>query len=528
MDLVEFVGQLGQQLVRYWFVSGLVVAVFAYFVYQITTINARLSQERATLRERLKTLRGRLDELGKTGQRAEQAEVREWIERWGSAPGGGLSGEIVRRLGLMRWLQNPDTQSVVRLSQDSPAAGLVPLRGYPNLLFILGLFGTVFGLALSVGTLADPLAASLNRPNPQLLTQKLSLTLGEMQGAFAFTLLGIVLSVLAAQLLAWAHRSLVEVQVLAQELVVEFAGYSFPSSQAAQLEDLRAMLSESRDFIQGVAELMNRASGEFKEVLERAGERIDQSLDRLAGVSEAITQSLAEVTDEAKEVSQSIAAGARHIDQGLTELRTHQEEIQSVYTDLQTKFDQSLEGLKVSSQEQMNEFTQVAERIVNDSASHTRQVVLVQQLLERATTAFEDSGGKYERSSLGLLNQLNGGFQGITSSLQGMLERHAGEMGAVHRGVEKVAANLSDLSSRLDPRLLPREDWARVADELSAARGDLAKLVGALPQITDRSLSPDLAEALIGILGSLKRMERSARETGPAAGGAQRPTGEFR
>lgn len=408
------------------------------------------------------------------GNFASRSEVEERVGRWlNDLRETSIAHKIITQVYNMRRLQNPDVGAVTSLVAQTSAASLNNLRGLPNLLFIAGLLGTVWGLAVSVGSLSEPLAASLDRPNPVALTERLSITLGEMQGAFAFTLLGVLFSGIVSFFIARTQVGQAQLSSVAQDFALKLAGHMFPSSQAAQLEDMQRILLESRDFMNRVTELMGAASTQFEKVLNMASQQMSDHIRHLNDVSQAVVETLRGVTNDVRESTTAVRKGAEELYKGVERLgtgveslRQYQDDLRDTYSNLQQMFQESQQSLQDFSKEQAQQLTDASHRVISDLNGHTREIIALQGYLNTAIREFRGIADAYDKATTSTINQLSHGFETMEENLGDLLRAHREEMGRVEGQLGVIAQSLKGLSDRLDPRLLPKEEWSVVVEKL--------------------------------------------------------------
>ena len=84
--------------------------------------------------------------------------------------------------------------------------------------------------------------------------------------------------------------------------------------------------------------------------------------------------------------------------------------------------------------------------------------------LVEATSAFEQAGDQFSNAGLEVNSNWTRGFKSLTETVGTTLAEHRKEMGHVEENLRLVAARLEELTERLHPSLLPREEWAAVRD----------------------------------------------------------------
>lgn len=341
---------MGKPIPEGWVVFALMGVFFLVFLYKFIGALGALNREKSRLKELQDVLNGYDPEMG---------DVLSWEDVETALPQTqGLVAEaahMVYRLSAQPHLLQAAVAALVRRD-------FLPryLRGYPNLFMLLGLLGTVAGLARTLQGLAPQVQQAASATGPEQLAQQLGITLGAMQDAFGASLLGILLAAFASLALGfWNRRQGQFSEDLERTLLLGLAPALMPRSVEAalqaQIRALRSSAQVAKDFQQAFSEAASR----FEALMGRTAEALGQNLDRLAELAGQVQGSLETSTRTLDQSSQALAdAGSRlavaqdlfskqfdTATQNLTQqLGGHLRRLEDLQAALQQGFKESLEG----------------------------------------------------------------------------------------------------------------------------------------------------------------------------------------
>ncbi len=446
-----------------WVVIGFVIFLLVLAVRQVLSLRGHFHAERKGLAACQDDLRRRRA----AGDLIDQSVIDQWL---GMTPREGLVHRVIAAVWAHRQSASPDLEAISSMLERSEAARLSPLRGAPNRFLLAGLLGTVMGLAGVVGTLGPQIQGALSSTDPRLLTQNLGITLLHMQDAFACTAWGILCAILVAFLTSKVASEqsnlLAEVQ---QFGLRDLSPLVFPQSKEAQLDDMRRVLLMSQQFLESVAGIMTNAASRFETVLTTAGEAMATSVTRLETVATGMEKSLTNVAGDVRE-------SAVRLDESSKALHKYHDDLRSAYITLLDLFKQSRNQLEEQAAEQLRRLAELQEQFGTSANKIVLRIDGVAVGLRESTAAFVTAGDRFYTSSAELQLQQANGFREITETLSGYLKAHQGQMVLVEAGLRNINASLTDLTQRLDPRLLPADQWNAVRDALVTCAQQLQRL----------------------------------------------------
>ena len=342
---------------------------------------------------------------------------------------------------------SPDLQAVLEVVHEGEPVGFGPLRFVPNALMLLGLFGTVLGLAGSIRELGPVLEgmSTAATPDPSILVKSLSKTLREMQTAFVCTLWGIICAMCVSFVSSWFGSW--RTRVLA-ELDEAFLGFAapvlLPPSSEQQIREVGKTLKESTDY---AGKLMDEAARRFENVQNDARGAINGSLEQLAEVSKKIESCLKNVGERVEKSTEALASGAEEIGKGSAALSGYHSELKKAFEKLHKLFTETQSKLETEVNRQVKEIGKVQQKIVEDAREQTNRLVKDVGGLQRE---FVESLGKNQQAAEEAISSK-------TKELVGELaDRHATfveQMGEFHkdlgRSAQTIVGRVDGASERL-------------------------------------------------------------------------------
>ncbi len=231
-----------------------------------------------------------------------EESLQPWIERvrvlCGESPGSVLSERFIVLSGAFRYGAVPHDQGALDDAlADRAEEAVAPLRRVASIAVLVGLAGTLFGLAQGVANLRPPKAA--DKQSLDLFFEQMREVLSGFGGAFGSALVGVLVAVLAtlasARLDALASRAVADVRTFARDVLLPTAARATEAGNlVGALGGLTAALAgtstslpaamegatRSIAALEGASETMARASENFSRDLNSSGV-LSESLARL-------------------------------------------------------------------------------------------------------------------------------------------------------------------------------------------------------------------------------------------------------
>lgn len=440
-----------------WLVIALIIIpITAIALFQLWKIGRHLKSERRVLSKYKQSI--------PENANIDQAEtaIENCLQ---SSPRDSLVTRAARSLWHSRGIPNPDLEAIATMLDQSEAARLSFARTAPNLLLLAGLLGTVLGLAGAIGTLGPQIQNTLQTTDPIHLTRDLGFTLQHMQTAFACTLWGILAAIIVAGftrgVVAKQSNFLAEVE---EFMIHDLVPYLIPKSQAAQLDDIRKVLTTGQRFLSQISEKMASASEQFEKVLTSAGDHMKVSLESLQTLTGNIQTTLTEASVNVQNSANALITSTETIKESTENLKEQHTDLRNAYTNLQNLFDESRKSLEEQITHQLEQIGKLRQDFGDSAQKIVNHIDKVSERLSESTQAFNKAGEKYLNSNTELRNDLSGRFKRLEESLGKLLADHQREMNRVEENLRLMNDRLQEGFQRLDPRLLPESDWQTFKD----------------------------------------------------------------
>jgi fumarate reductase subunit D/predicted nucleic acid-binding Zn-ribbon protein len=350
-------------------------------------------------------------------EQASEDELRERLEQWAtrSELRDTLTARATRGILAMHQARNPDMEAILTMLDYSEVARLNLARSAPSWLLLLGIGGTVIGLASAIIELAPQIQATVGAIDPRDASKSLAQALEAMRHAFACSLWGIVMAVLVSlanrKVLSEQQQTVASVQ---EWVISEVASKLLPKSEAVQLTEIQRTLQAGRQFLQevtekihGVTDLMSQAANSFNTVL------VD-TVQKMEGIGSDLHRSARDIQHTLLQAS----AAVQESTQGLQE---------------------SARSLSTSSEEYRDAIQQLTQGIVH-------------RLID-VSTSLKDTQTKYTEAHQQALQAfgetratIQSAFEGIEGRLTQVLENHRQEMSHVDARLREVVAALRSIA----------------------------------------------------------------------------------
>lgn len=472
-----------------WFAIGLIVIALAYALILLSQGMKQIKLERLALQEAQRYLLHLREDTEDDELHVSTETIIEGISQ------DHIAGQAVSALWQSRRLPSIGLESILTLGNTVVLSHLSRLRAIPNSILLIGLFGTVAGLAFTIASLAPQLRDSLFASDPAQLTQGLSFTLQEMQTAFAATLWGIVGALLAlpiAQKFAVSRNQLI---VEYRRFVIEVAAPRIlPENVAAQLQDIRQVLEQSFSQLSNVTEIMNSAADRFEGVLTQTGTQMNESIANLSEVSESMHTSLSSLSKSVHDSANSLLVSTQGMQSSADSLKEFHGQMRDAYTQMNTLFIESQDRADERSSDQLRRIDGLGSDFVATATDIMNSNREVSARLEGAVDAFEANGVQNQQLMGETSNAIAAGFRSLNEGLESNLENHLKQVEALAVNLTAFQTALTTLHDDLGSAHVIRQEKY---DQLNSM---LNELMAALPQIIP---NPALLASLNNSLGQL-------------------------
>jgi ABC-type transporter Mla subunit MlaD len=472
-----------------WVVAFLIIVVALWACWSLWCEYRRLRIER---NENLSAAR-------RVVEQSNEDELRERLEEWAtrSELRDTLTARAIGAVLAMHQARNPDMEAILTMLDYSEAARLNLARSTPNWLLLLGIGGTVIGLASAIIELAPQIQATVGAIDPGRASQSMAEALEAMRHAFACSLWGIVTAVVVSlgtrKVISEQQQTVAAVQ---EWVLSEVASKLLPKSEATQLTEIQRTLRAGRQFLQGVTDLMSQAADRFNNVLVDTVQRMEGIGTSLHQSARDIQQTLLQASDSVQQSTRSLQESAKSLIASSEGLREYHQDLRNAHESLVRLFDKSrqeLEDIITRQIERIAEYRAAMEQLSRD---------VVQRLID-ISSDLRDSSARFTEAHQNVLqafrevrDTIQSAFQNLQSNLEGILREHRDEMVRVEGRLREIATTLIDLAANRDTqareytaRSMPRGMPSRDTNVASQAAPS-SIMENQVQQIHDPSSSP--------------------------------------
>lgn len=432
-----------------WVVVGFILVLAGWAGWSLWWEYQRLQREDEEVLAAVRRVIEQTKSLG--GDPVEQ--LSQWATR--SELRDTLTARAVRTVLAMREARNPDMEATLTMLDYSEASRLNLARSAPNWLLLLGIAGTVIGLASAVVPLAPQIQAAIGAADPGVASQSMAKTLEAMRHAFACSLWGILMAVLVSigtrKVVSKQQQTVAEVQ---EFVLNEIAHVLLPKSEAIQLEEIQRTLRSGQHFLQQVNKeiervtgLMQQAANEFNNVLTTTVQRMAEIGDSLRQSAEEIQQTLLQATQSVQSSTNRLTESAESLRTSSDQLREYHHDLRNAYAELHNLYNKSKQDLEdaITRQiERIGEYRQAIERLSNQVVE---RLMNISTDLRDSQDRFKQAREQILQSAMEIRDTIRASFEWLQGELDTVLKQHRDQMGGVEIRLREMVKILSQLNN---------------------------------------------------------------------------------
>lgn len=283
-------------------------------------------------------------------------------------------------------------------------------RLLPNLFMLLGLFGTVWGLAGTLGSLAPQIERAAQATSPDQLARDLGSTIGAMQGAFGASLWGILLAVLASLALGFWNSRQSRFTAQLEELVLnQLVPAVLPPSIEEALESQVRALKSSGQLVRNFQEKFEETLTDFTSKVGVATETLSHNVEQISDLYQGIRGQL---ESSIKELGQ---AGNNLADTG--------NRLVAAQSTFSTQFEVATRDLSNQLTAQIRNIGDLQATVENGTQENLTRVSQVSGRLDRVAQILEQEGLRQQQQVAQLITSIDSRLE----RLERVLVRSAGQ-----------------------------------------------------------------------------------------------------
>lgn len=376
-------------------------------------------------------------------------------------PSSSHAGKVLDLVLKHSRLASPSAEVVSGLARAYAPPGFERQRATQNILLLIGLAGTVFGLAAAIGEVRLTSVDPLNANSAGLAITAFERVLAELPTAFVSTIWGILLALTYGPIVARLEASANDfVERLVVVAISDWIPKAWPEAAEAQLDDLRNVMASTQMTVKRAGKAMSEATLNLSNVLQSTSDEMGQHVTRLTAVTDESQVVFWRLSMEVTASVGALEAGTQEMRESLRQLRAFQSEVISAHTRTQEMFAQAQSETKTQ--------------------------------IDDALAATKDNQAKFSLTVADMFGRL----EGLTGSVNSMVSEIREERQGFDRRFGQIALDLSRAVDRvLDVSV---ERFNHTSANLQATTEPLRVAIDGLGQLVRSSLAAGEARATLG------------------------------
>lgn len=266
-------------------------------------------------------------------------------------------------------LASPNSEAVAAVVRNYSPIGLERQRATANIILLVGLAGTVFGLAAAIGEVRLGASSGLDPASlPEQVMFAFEGVLAELPTAFVSTIWGILLALAYGPIGTRIElRAARYVDRLEQEALGVWIPHYWPEALAAQVDDLRKAMAQTQRTVQLAGDVMRTSTSGLSEILRSATTDMGNHVNNLSAITSESRQLLEELSAEVNSAAQTLHSGTTQVHESVERLQGYHVEVTEAYSrmqdllsEAQTSNSNQISGALAASDEQHRLFASTA------------------------------------------------------------------------------------------------------------------------------------------------------------------------
>ncbi|MFN0139884.1 MAG: MotA/TolQ/ExbB proton channel family protein [Pyrinomonadaceae bacterium] len=452
---------------------------------------------------RQSTLRSKIEKMGSISIQSTNSETELFNTVTREAGSKAIYQIIIEHIQSIRDAgrnqSEIDIPLLIRNTHDRLNTGSAFLRSVLSLFLILGLLGTLFGLAISLSQFSNSLLAGSQITN-EVLQQGLRELLKKLGGAFFPSIVGVLFTIIGVFLYSFFQRgtniplgNLIERKTL-NDWVPSLIKTP-RQNETEGLEQLKGLIQENvrlakenEDAVKGfkvVTETLKSEAGDLATNVRSAGETLrilGESSQNLKEFSEKFVESVSHLTSFQQDLKNIY-------EQNTADSKKFHETVETILADNKSFQDAVSEQFKLQSEETEKLFERL--KIYEEGYLESRKSIdeNLNQLLVTASNTYEKIGSQSDENVEALVKAL---VEDIGKPLQDKLTEDLGDVS------NKVSERLEQIDEKTGTRL---GEIGKTFAEIKETFGDFVSTVGTIKERLEAIKSPidDAATEIKGI-----------------------------
>jgi hypothetical protein len=385
-------------------------------------------------------------------------------------------GRVLGMVYRHRRLATPNVASILAAVRAHEWTELERQRRTPNLLMLIGLAGTVLGLAAALARI-DVTALAAGRT----ALDTFEAVLKQLPTAFLTTIWGIVGAVVFSGLLGrFEARASAFVSELERVASAEWVPAMWPAGLPVQYEDLRKSMQSTHRVLNKTRKMMESMTVSFAETLTSTSDAMGKHVTDLTVVSSETREAFQQMSGEVARTVGALDRGSQEMRSAIERLQAFHGEMQNAYSrmddlfrEAQAEAKQQVMGTLDATRAQQTQFGEATDRTMTALNAVSRHLTALADrldaqserlegvrdtMLAAVSDGFRQTGARFAGElgpAIQLLGAAAGKLEAPVSTFQGLVERTVvgSEATAALQRVETLAASLAGDVQRLDATL---------------------------------------------------------------------------
>lgn len=317
-------------------------------------------------------------------------------------------------------------------------------KGLPNIFLLLGILGTIIGLAEAIYSLSVQVSNIGNNViSPKDFYPLLSGTINSMKNAFACSLWGIIFSILSFIIIGNYSKELNKFLNEFREFILfDLSNIVFPKKTAIEFENVSKIIKTSQEllnrysqYLNEISDIMKQSATDFNNAIKDSILNTKNMIDNLISTSNTVKETLNDTTKNVeKSLSDSVNAisnASEELKKGLVNLiettqnfRKYYNDLNLTYSNLERIFLESKNHLEETIEKQLKEIKLYEKTIEEKTNKIINKLIDVSKDLHDTQLKFIDYKEEIHNYNKEIRDYIQIPFNDLKDSVKGLLTEY--------------------------------------------------------------------------------------------------------
>lgn len=396
--------------------------------------------------------------------------------------------QLVKSLGD---LPNPQVSVIQEFIRQYEPSGLNRQRVTQNVLLLIGLIGTVFGLATAVGEIQlDFSTVPLGEEVQTYAATSFEAVLAKLPTAFASTIWGILFALLFGPFVSSAESEVSEfVNDFEFKVLHEWVPVLWPKSIESQVRDLTALVEQTQQAISDAGLVIEKSSDELGAMLEGVSNEMGGHVQNLTKATDDSHELFSKLSGEVNSSVTALAESSDAVSSSVKHLRGVHAEMNEIYKSMEQFFKEEQAEVKRQIDATLSTTQDQQDQVRDFTTGLYSQLENVTQSLVKGTTVFNEAREEF-RDEFGRIGVILAEEVGrVTEGTSNRFSETMKELGAINSALTKEVGQLRgalEQGIRNDDDIATIASIVKLAEEFGNRTQDIAKISEALTSLVAR------------------------------------------